>query len=142
MNGECTFKQPTNVRVTDKYFRLAEDYTYCWTAEGTQYRIVIPAGFTNDGASVPRFARMIIRPEGHIRAAALVHDWIYQHKGVLPPGSHQYKHADGTWKNVYGKWRRRDADRLFARIMREAGVSRFKRRTAYRFVRLLGWIAW
>ncbi|MEW8044190.1 MAG: DUF1353 domain-containing protein [Candidatus Sedimenticola endophacoides] len=59
----------------------------------------------------------------------------------LPPGSQHYR-RDGQWCATHGRWSRREADRLFARIMREAGVSRFKRRVAFIGVRLFGWFSW
>ena len=144
MEKDCEFHHPINVPVADRLYRLEEDYIYCWKIDSTKYRITIPAGFTYDGASVPRPVWTIsgLTPDGLIRAAALVHDWLYQFKGDLPKGSHQFFHKNSEWRNVIGKWNRKDADRLFSRIMREAGVARTKRRRAYRAVRLFGWIAW
>ena len=71
------------------------------------YRISIKKGFTHDGASVPRLLWSItgIRPDGPIRAGALVHDWIYIHAGRLQ-GSHQYK-IGNEWADVYGRWKRK-----------------------------------
>jgi hypothetical protein len=139
-----SLKQPLIVPITNKHYRLVEQYAYHWDLGGTRNRIVIPRGFTYDGASVPRLAWTLsgITPDGLIRAAALVHDWIYRHKGRLPQGSQQYREGNEPWQDAYGAWSRRDADRLFARIMREAGVSKWKRRMAYRAVRWFGGSAW
>jgi hypothetical protein len=130
--------------VSEKDYRLVEDYTYAWTKGEFDYRITVPTGFTYDGASVPRVAWTVsgIRPDGLIRAAALIHDWIYNFKGLLPEGSHEFLDAEGRWQTVYGRWSREDTDRLFGRIMRESGVPKFKRRMAYRAVRLFGWLYW
>ena len=137
-------EQPLTVPISEKDYRLVEDYLYRWEKIEHEYRITVPAGFIFDGASVPRLAWTIsgIRPDGLIRAAALIHDWLYQHDGLLPAGSHQFKGEDESWKNLVGRWSRKDADRLFARIMREAGVSKVKRRLAYLAVRTFGWRYW
>ena len=137
-------EHPLTIPVSDKYYRLVEDFTYTWEKNGNSYKITVPAGFIFDGASVPRIAWTIsgIRPDGLIRAAALIHDWIYHYDGLLPEGSHQYLDEDNIWKNIYGRWKRKDADRIFARIMREAGMSKFKRRAAYLAVRMFGGFRW
>jgi hypothetical protein len=144
MKLECEFVQPDVRPVTDQAYRLQTNYCYCWVKNGVQNRILVPPGFTYDGASVPRIAWTVsgILPDGLIRAAALVHDWIYGFAGRLPEGSHQYKTDDTEWSNVVGRWKRREADRLFGRMMREAEVPRSKRRLAYLAVRAFGWFAW
>lgn len=144
-------RQPHNIPIDGKYYglkrwrayELAEDYSYQWKKHDKHFRIFIKAGFKYDGASVPRFVWSItgIRPDGLIRAAALIHDWIYVYEGDLPAGSYQIL-VDDKWVNLDGKWTRKNADRIFARIMREAGVKKIRRRAAYRAVRLGGWIAW
>ena len=137
-------KQPLIIPVSDKYYRLVEQYVYEWDVNDCKNRITIPRGFTYDGASVPRIAWTVsgLRPDGLIRAAALVHDWIYMHKGKLPNGSQKYFDKVRSWRDAYGFWTRKDTDRLFARIMREAGVSKCKRRMAFRAVRMFGCFAW
>jgi hypothetical protein len=142
--GDNRVKQPLIIPVSDKYYRLAEKYVYEWEINDCKNRIIIPSGFTYDGASVPRIAWTVsgLRPDGLIRASALVHDWIYRHKGKLPNGSQQYLDDIGIWQDVYGFWTRKDADRLFARIMREAGVYKCKRRMAYRSACMFGRFAW
>ena len=143
-------EHPLNVPIADRLYRLVETYVYEWekSVPGTElvheYRITVPKGYVYDGASVPRIVWTVsgLTPDGLIRAAALVHDWIYDHKGHLPEGSQQYKDADGQWPTLHVTWNRKAADRIFGRIMREAEVSKLKRRAAYRAVRLFGWIGW
>lgn len=144
-------KQPHNVPIDGephglkKYraYELSHDYSYQWRDGSFHFRIFIPAGFKYDGASVPRIVWSLVglRPDGLLRAAALVHDWIYEHKGVLPEGSYQIKSA-GQWINLDTQFARKDADKMFKKIMREAGVKRVRRRLAYRAVRLGGWLPW
>lgn len=136
-------EQPLNRPVGDGVYELAVDWTYEWEHDGIRRRIIVPKGFQYDGASVPRLVWTCtgILPDGLIRAAALVHDWLYQHRGQLPEGSYQEFHR-GKWRNVGRVATRREVDRLFARIMRETGVSKLKRRLAYAGVRAGGWWAW
>ncbi len=141
---DCEFEQPDVRPVAKDLYRVAREYCYCWMLGDVQNRIRIPAGYTHDGASVPRIAWTLsgVRPDGLIRAAALVHDYVYGFAGRLPVGDHEFKRDDGSWAPVQGRWRRRDTDRLFARMMREADVPRFQRRLAYRVVRLFGGFGW
>lgn len=121
-------------------YRLAEPYVYTWTKDGARYRLTVPAGFENDLASVPRILWWYVSPFD-LGLAAVPHDWLYYHAGHLPPGGHQ-RWEDGRWVDVGAPWSRRDADRLFGRLMRDAHVSRDKRRHAYWAVRLFGAPAW
>lgn len=147
--------QPNVVPITEKYYRLQEDYLYEWRITrtdkrtgdkiDTRQRLIVPEGFVYDGASVPRWLWTVtgITPDGLIRAAALLHDFIYRYKGWLPKGSYQmFDENTQQWKDLSAPWPRKSADRLFARVMRESGVSAFRRRLAYRGVRLFGWFTW
>jgi hypothetical protein len=121
-------------------YKVLVDYVHVREHEGTTYRLTIPAGFQCDLASVPRILWWWISPFD-LGAAAIPHDWIYSHGGKLPDGSHQ-KLVNGTWENLPQAWTREEADRLFARMMRDVGVPRFMRRRAYNAVRLFGGGAW
>ena len=131
-------RQPVNIPVGARQYELVETYGYGWDKDGVSHELVVPRGFRYDGASVPRALWSLIglRPDGLVRAAALLHDWIYRHGGRLPPGS--YRRDDGEG----GDWTREATDRLFARVMRESGVSKLKRRLAYLGVRVGGRRSW
>jgi hypothetical protein len=141
---DCPLEQPDLRPITERHYRLYQDYCYCWYTRELRNRIRIAAGFTSDGASVPRIAWTFagLTPDGLIRAAALVHDFLYAYSGQLPPGAHQIEQQPSLWMPVTGRWSRRDADRLFASIMRESGVSRTRRRIAYLAVRAFGGSGW
>ena len=136
--------QPLNVPIGPRLYRLVANWWYLWIHDGQVHRLAIRRGFEYDGASVPRLAWSLsgLRPDGLIRAAALPHDYLYRYKGRLPGCEHTVWCEGLGWLRVAGCWSRRDADRLFGRIMREAGVRKFQRRIAYRFVRALGWLSW
>jgi hypothetical protein len=94
--------------------RLIEDYetTVCGV------RILVPAGFDWDGATIPRaFWSIVGGPfDPQIVAASLVHDWLYW--------THQVS--------------RGLADRIFYELAKEAGCSSFRRRSMYRAVKIFG----
>jgi len=138
-----TLQQPLNRPVGERVYELVADWRYEWRHGGIRRRITVPKGFVCDGASVPRLVWTLtgILPDGLIRAAALVHDWLYHHRGQLPEGLYQEFHR-GRWRDVGCEATRGEADRLFARIMREAGVSKVRRRLAYAAVRACGWWVW
>lgn len=119
-----------------RQFRLLEPWVYAWRHDGHDHRLQLPAGFETDLASVPKLFHWWIGPSD-LRAASLPHDLIYRCAGCLP--RHLYQ-VDGREQGQ--PWARHAADRLFARLMREAGVSRPRRRAAYLAVRVFGWLIW
>ena len=86
--------------------------------------LTVPAGFSSDGASVPRFFWRIVFPPGDQKAlrAAFLHDWLYR------------THPEG--------WSREAADNLFRRVLIEDGVSQICAALAHRGVRIFGGRAW
>jgi len=90
------------------------------TVEG----ITVPAGFSSDGASVPRFFWRLVFPPGDQKAlkAAFVHDWLYR------------THPDG--------WLREAADNLFLKLLIEEGMPKYRAVLAWIGVRLFGGAAW
>ena len=86
--------------------------------------LTVPAGFSSDGASVPRFFWRIVFPPGEPGAlrAAFLHDFIYR------------THPEG--------WSRAAADELFRKLLIEDGISRTSASLAYWGVRLFGGSSW
>lgn len=122
-------------------YRLHEDYIYQWEHNGRIYRIIVPREFRFDKASVPHWAWSLIQPSGLQDAAAAVHDWLYYHNGKLPFKYYQVL-IDGEWQNVGKYWNRHDADRLFARILRDSGAPKWRRRLMFQAVDKFGWQFW
>jgi hypothetical protein len=127
---------------------LINPYTYEWKFKinedhYSEHKIIVPKDFIYDGASVPSLVTRLtgIRRDGEHRAAALLHDWLYHHKGRLPGGYYQIN-FEGEFGDTWAKWTREDTDRLFGRVMREFGYTRWKRVWAYRTVRWFGWLVW
>lgn len=121
-------------------YRLFADYVYEWTKDGTPYKLIVPTGFTCDLASIPRLLWILISPFD-LGASAVPHDWFYAHAGRIPEGS-WLRFEDGVWVEDTRPWTREHVDRLFGRMMREAKVPPFKRRSAYLAVRLFGYLVW
>jgi len=131
---------PAQVLLPDlRRFRLLEPATYAWCHEAHSYCLVVPEGFEHDFASVPRLLWMVISPID-LGLASMFHDWIYRHQGRVTTLA--WDPGEGRWAPRERPWVRRDADRLFARIMREQAVARWRRRLAFRAVRLFGGRAW
>lgn len=128
------------VRGTNCY-ELDADYVYEWAADGYNWTIVVPEGFVFDGASIPWITQFVIGKWDLGIGPPCVHDWIYKWKGNLPTGSFMRETDDNT-HIVCEPWKRYEADRLFCRHMRAVGVPQWKRRMAYRAIRLGGWWAW
>lgn len=99
------------------YWRLLVPFRH----ERPGVRVVVPAGFLTDFASVPRFLWPIFPPTGPWQRAAVVHDWLYTRAADCP---------------------RFLADALFRDAMQAAGVPAWRRVAAYYAVRCFGWLAY
>lgn len=99
-------------------WKLAEQFGYYdWVLNET---FLIPAGFSTDFASIPRFAHVLLPKNGEYDAPAVLHDWLY-----------------------YAALTNRDtADFIFLEAMEVLGVPKWKRVLLYRAVRDFGWKAW
>jgi hypothetical protein len=124
-------------------YRLFAEYIYEWTYAGVRYRLVVPEGFECDGASIPWWVKVLtgLERDGLHRPAWTLHDVVYHYVGDLPEGMLQVW-VEGEWRPWVGRWSRRDADRLFGRVMRESGVPSKERRRMYNGVRVGGWLPW
>ncbi len=108
-------EQPDITPLPNGFYCLRSNYIY---DDGQNY-IFIKEGFIHDGASVPRFAWTIsgVTPDGMMRAAALVHDFVYRSR-------RDYTKAA--------------ADDLFHTILLRSGFPPRKAKAAYWAVKLFG----
>lgn len=137
--------QPILVPVNDTQFVLLEDYTYEWTAGGKRRRVLVLKGFNTDVASVPRFCWSLtgIKPDGLQRAAAVVHDLLYQWRGLPQRPAGVVQEFDGVnWFDSAQRFSREDCDKLFRQIMSEAGETPWRITAMFWAVRLFGGSAW
>lgn len=82
--------------------------------------LVVPPGFVTDLASIPRLLHALMPVNGSHRAAAILHDWLYETQ----------------------KFSRAQSDRLFLEAMAESGVRWTQRQAMYLGVRIGGWVPW
>lgn len=127
------FEQPLIVPIKESgdLYELCEDYIFIIYRNEVAHKIVIRKGFKYDGASVPKFFAGIVgfMPDGIHRPAALLHDYLYEHKGKLQPiGGFNYT--------------RKEADKLFYKILKKVGVKSWHAKLAYWAVRLGGGLYW
>ncbi len=101
---------------------------------GARYTLSVPPAFISDGASVPRLAWTVsgLTPDGLIRSAALVHDYIYAVKGKVMC----QKHTDGVVYQL--SLERKCADEIFLDLMLASTVSHVRSKLAFRAVRAFG----
>ena len=89
---------------------------------------VVPSGFENDLASVPRVAWPVIDPTNKAAKGALVHDWLYASRGLVRP-----------W---LPKISRAKADAIFRRALVANDVSAGRALVMWSAVRVGGAKAW
>jgi len=121
-------------------WQLDDDYDFYWEFEGDWYRFTIPDGFQSDGASVPFWLRWIADRGRFGKLAPLVHDWLHSVEGRVVVQKFEVTGWTRYWARLLDgqQFTRREADKLFFRIMREQGVKpRWLRRGAYKAVSLL-----
>jgi hypothetical protein len=80
----------------------------------------VPAGFKTDLASIPQVFWRVLPPVGKYDAAAVVHDFLYQHNGVT----------------------RAQADATLSEAMAVLGTPSWQRAIIYAGVRVGGWVVW
>ncbi len=93
-----TFTKPLIVIVLDKYlFQLYEDFEYYWDEKDKENKIVIPALFITDFASVPKLLWSIYPPTGLYTKAALMHDFLYKNGSAI---GYERKFCDQALRNA------------------------------------------
>lgn len=125
-------------------WELRERWVYRWRARNRDWRIILKQGFAFE-PSVPRPLWGLVSPVETLTASA-PHDFIYRYRGLIPPagaeGRLEVRGDDGKWTPYTEQVPRRNADRLFGRILKEQGVSRWRRWLAFKAVHWFGWAWW
>ena len=115
----------------DDRWVLLSDLSY----KGNRDRFMVSEGFMTDFASTPRALWSLFPPTGKHTRAAVLHDAFYQGRAygsIVEDGQHV------GWEPTFVT--RKDADGIFLRTMKEAGVSWWKRYSMWSAVRTFGWI--
>lgn len=115
---EPGFESRLRVEKINSHWRLIEQLAY--DSAVLSARVVVPAGFETDFASVPRlpFAFWLAGDTAHL--AAVVHDFLY----------------------TIQLCSRVEADRVFYEAMTLTGVPLWRRSLMYAAVRVGGWAIW
>ena len=111
-----------------RHWELAEDYNY----KLNDKEFVIPAGFTFDGASIPKFLRTFFSPVGVLLIGGLVHDYMYKYTHCKPVS------AKGALLVVDQK----RADQIFRDINIVVNGFYTMNYLAYWSLRIGGFVAW
>tara|TARA_B100000780_G_scaffold224786_1_gene163892 strand:+ start:774 stop:1238 length:465 start_codon:yes stop_codon:yes gene_type:complete len=110
-----------------RQWTIAEDWNY----ELHGVKCVIPAGFTFDGASIPKFFWKYLSPTGVLLMPGLVHDWVYKTRSV--------KRADGRDAEMLDQ---KKCDELFRDLAIEINGFKVINNIAYYILRVFGRFAW
>jgi len=113
-----------------KFWIVRRGFTYHITSKYSKDKIVIPFGFKTDFASVPQILWNIVPPWGRYGKAAVVHDWLYQHRSN--PNQKWYQ-------RMFCKERKR-ADDIFLGAMTVLNVRAWRKHPMYYAVRSFGWL--
>lgn len=133
----ASFTTPLDVRYIDGCkWEVLSPFEYHLGALGSTERVLIPAGFITDFASIPRALWAVLPPVGNYGKAAVVHDWLYQMRiiTVLWPDP-----ATAVGSRLCN---RGEADHTLLEAMQVLGVGWFTRSTIYAGVRSGGWHSW
>lgn len=106
------------------HWRLTEPFVY----RDPACMVIVPRGFNNDLASVPRIFWPILDPTNDVTLAAVPHDWLYATRGVVRP-----------WLPAIS---RAQCDAIFYRALRANGVGYIRAQTMWLAVRAGGVSAW
>jgi|TARA_B110000908_G_scaffold30001_2_gene35492 hypothetical protein len=112
-----------------RQWTIAEDWKY--EIDGTKY--VIPAGFTFDGASIPKFFWKYLSPTGVLLMPGLVHDWIYKTQSL--------KRVDGNDSLTF-TLDQKQCDEIFRDLAIEINGFKVINNIAYYILRVFGRFAW
>ena len=114
--------------LSTRNWEITKDWHY--SIDNTDY--VIPAGFTFDGASIPKFLRTFFSPVGVLLIGGLVHDYMYKYSACKP--------ADKKGQLLLVDQKK--ADQIFRDINIEVNGFYFMNYLAYWSLRLGGFVAW
>ena len=114
--------------LSTRNWEITKDWHY--KIDDTEY--VIPAGFTFDGASIPKFLRTFFSPVGVLLIGGLVHDYAYKYKTLLEVDK----------KNTMGELTQKKADEIFRDINIIVNGFYSMNYLAYWSLRIGGFVAW
>lgn len=113
--------------------------------EGSGISIVVQRDFVTDFASVPWFARWLIKTWGRYTNPAVIHDYLYRGGEIMnaaPDGSIVWRSRYTKAQHIWPKMTRRGADGIMLEAMKVMSVPSWQRYLIYAGVRIGGWRGW
>ena len=98
--------------------------------------ITVPAGFVTDLASIPRFAWILLPPDGPWVKGAVIHDFLYATRG----SGKWKKHPPAISRAI--PYTRSEADAILREALENRGVGWLRRQVIWLAVRLGGGRGW
>ncbi len=111
-------------------WRTTRNFSYFVGEEYSKDKVIVPAGFRTDLASIPWPGSMFIPRSGKYNQCAVLHDFLYSILGEVSEPYNMRKRS------------RKECDGIFLEAMGVLGVNRFKRWLMYRAVRMGGGFPW
>jgi hypothetical protein len=115
--------------------RLIAPLEFCVGFPDSDDRIVVPAGFETDFASIPWGLWNLFPPYGRWARAAIIHDFLYATRGT---GVFEGR----RWITRATDYTRKEADKIFLEAMEVVGVDPWRRTVMYRAVWAWGTRGW
>ena len=113
-------------------WELVDDLQYHVGGPYSTEIIIVPKGFVTDMASTPFGIHNILPKDGSWSPASVIHDALYQNRGMLPVG--WFSGPEMTYTQA-------DCDGIFKEAMKVLGVSWWQRNLMWSALRLFGWIS-
>lgn len=112
-----------------RQWELMEDFFFTMK-DGTV--VYIPAGFTHDGASIPKALRGALSPVGIMLIAGILHDFLYKYRYLKTIDGELYIHT----------CTRKEADDIFREVNIQVNGMAPLINAAYYSLRSFGFVAW
>lgn len=127
---ESSSKDAKNEIKYDMNARSITFFGYDIGEEDSGLSIIIPVAFETDFASIPWFARWLIKTWGRHTNPAIIHDYLYRGGPISAPG--------GRWETFDRKY----ADKVMLEAMEVMNVRKWRRLVIYYGLRIGGGFAW
>lgn len=139
-----TFTEPLVITQNKKHTRwviMNMSFGYEVGCEDSGYTVKVPQGFETDFASIPWFARWLVKTWGRHTNAAVIHDFLYR-------GGQVEKNEMAIWASeipvaeVMPRVTRRGADRIMLEAMKVLEVKRWRQLVIYYGLRIGSNFVW
>jgi len=135
--------EPDIYPINKELLLITDPYIYEWRIHGERFRIVVPPYFMFNASCIPPVLTWCtgIRWQDHL-GATILYSFLHAQKGEMY-GAHQiFVDESRTWKSLYGRWYRTEANKLFCRMLREGKVPKKKRHLIYKGLHIFGGSKW